>query len=140
MSSTTIETNSTYLAEAKDSPVSEFSVEVAETIVEHAREVVIVEATDETSIEADVSGLHGTVAEDDAVRTPSSDVSQSTPEASAASLAEELTRLIESVAAVEDLSNAARKTAATDLARYEAALVSAQQYRDRLGPGAHDSR
>lgn len=50
----------------------------------------------------------------------------------AASLAEELTRLIESVAAVEDLSNAAREAAATDLARYEAVLASVQQYRERL--------
>jgi hypothetical protein len=70
MSSTSIETGSAYVAEA-ESPVSEFSVDVGDTIAEHAPEMaVIADAADGTSIQTDVSSVHVIVSEDGSVREP----------------------------------------------------------------------
>jgi hypothetical protein len=121
------------MAETGELTVSALAAEADDTIPEHAHELVIIaDAADETSTEQDVSSMCVAVPEENAGSTPCSDLNQSEPAATAASLAEELTRLIKSVAAVEDLSSAAREAAATDLARYEAVRASAQQYRERF--------
>jgi hypothetical protein len=54
------------------------------------------------------------------------------PQISAEALATELSRLVDSVAVVEELSRNARESAATDLAQYETVLMSVQEYRRGL--------
>jgi hypothetical protein len=67
---------------------------------------------------SDISGVESTVLAD----------AEPAPDA----LARQLEQLVQSVGVVEDLSRRAREAAASDLAHYDALLVSRQQYASRL--------